>query len=151
MNDVGVEKTYSTFEKILYIFIIPIFFTIILALALFSLFDYDVKDTLLEYGSEIPLVGQYLPKPTDENTTTISTENGTTTTTKKVDEFGVDYTKEIRGLNDKIALQESELKKAVTDIQTKDKLITELKATLKTKDDQLKKKSLNQLSNKREI
>jgi flagellar motility protein MotE (MotC chaperone) len=59
-----------------------------------------------------------------------------------VDEFGVDYTKEIRGLNDKIALQESELKKAVTDIQTKDKLITELKATLKTKDDQLKKKSL---------
>jgi flagellar motility protein MotE (MotC chaperone) len=142
MSDVGVEKTYSTFEKILYIFIIPIVFTVILALSLFSLFDYDVKDTMLKYGREIPLVGQYLPKPVDENTTTIETSEGSATVSKKVDEFGVDYTKEIRGLNDKIALQESELKKAIRDIETKDKLISELKTSLKQRDEQLKAKSL---------
>ncbi len=142
MSDVGVEKTYSTFEKILYIFIIPIVFTVILALSLFSLFDYDVKDTLLKYGNEIPFIGQYLPKPSDESVTTIETADGSATVTKKVDEFGVDYTKEIRSLNDKIAVQESELKKAIRDIETKDKLITELKTTLKQRDEQLKAKSL---------
>jgi hypothetical protein len=110
--------------------------------ALFSLFDYDVKDTLLKYGREIPWVGQYLPVPANDSSSMANSENGEGSATRKVDEFGVDYTKEIRGLNDKIATQESELKKAITDIQTKNQLIKELQATLETKDEQLKAKAL---------
>jgi flagellar motility protein MotE (MotC chaperone) len=136
MIDGGVEKTYSTFEKIIYIFVIPIVFTIILALALFSLFDYNVKDTLLKYGRDIPYVGQYLPKPATEIEKEKKAE-------MKIDEFGADYTKEFKKLNDKIVAQESELNKAVTDNQTKDQLIKELQAELSIKEEQLKAKSLS--------
>jgi flagellar motility protein MotE (MotC chaperone) len=142
MIEGGVEKTYSTFEKILYMFVIPVIFTIILSLALFSLFNYDVKNTLLEYGNKIPLVGQYIPKPLDESQTVIEEDGKQIVTDKLVDEFGVDYTKEIRSLNDKIAIQESELKKAVNDVKTKEQLIKELQATVKTQEEQLKAKAL---------
>lgn len=134
MIDSGVEKSYSTFEKILYIIVIPIFFTIILSLALFAMFDYNVKDTLLKVGREIPLVGQYLPKPSDE---------ATAAKEKKVDTFGIDYTEEIKGLNDKIAIRDDELKKATNDIKSKDQVIKELKASLAQTQEQLKAKSLS--------
>jgi flagellar motility protein MotE (MotC chaperone) len=110
---------------------------LILALALFSLFDYDVKGQLLKVGNQIPFLNTYLPDPIE------LTAEGIPVSEQKVDAFGVDYTKEIRALNDKIALQESELKKAVQDVQTKDQLITELKDTVKTQEEQLKAKALS--------
>jgi flagellar motility protein MotE (MotC chaperone) len=64
-----VEKsTYGAFERLLYIFLIPAVFTLILSGVLLSLFGYDVKDTALKMGNKIPVVHKWIPEPVGSTT-----------------------------------------------------------------------------------
>ncbi|CAM3356102.1 MotE family protein [Marinicrinis lubricantis] len=67
MPEHEVEKTsYGAFEKILYLFLIPVVFTSILTVVLLSMFNYDVKNSVLSFANKIPLVEKIIPDPEEE-------------------------------------------------------------------------------------
>lgn len=62
MPDMETEKNaYGALERFLYIFLLPVLFTLVLVGVLLTLFDYDVKGTLYEVGRKIPVVRTLVP------------------------------------------------------------------------------------------
>lgn len=65
------EKTsYSTFERIVYLVLIPILFSALLTSVLLTIFGVNVKDALLRVGHNIPVVNQLLPEPSTSGSLT---------------------------------------------------------------------------------
>ena len=69
MAKVEAEKSssYSLMERILYLFFIPVIFTVILTIVLLSIFDYNVFNTLLSTANKIPLIEKIVPEPKVQN------------------------------------------------------------------------------------
>lgn len=75
--DADMEKTsYGTFERFLYLFLIPVIFTAILTLVLLSVFDYDVMNSVLRAANKIPLVESVVPDPKTEELPPAASEGG---------------------------------------------------------------------------
>ena len=56
------KQGYSAFERIMF-FLTPILFTLVLLGVLLTLFNFDVRNKLLEIGGAIPLLSNVLPAP----------------------------------------------------------------------------------------
>lgn len=56
------KNAYGALERFLYIFLLPVLFTLVLVGVLLTLFDYDVKGTLYEVGRKIPVVRAIVPE-----------------------------------------------------------------------------------------
>lgn len=84
MPNANLEKnTYGTFERFMYLFLFPIFFTAILTVILLSIFDYDVMNAVLKTANKIPVVEKMVPdaksdEPDAQNPTTDTTSDGLT-------------------------------------------------------------------------
>lgn len=62
--DVDYEKgAYSTIERILYLLVIPIVFSLLLTIGLLHIFGVNVKDAALTMGNKIPIVERWIPEP----------------------------------------------------------------------------------------
>jgi flagellar motility protein MotE (MotC chaperone) len=65
--DADMEKaTYGPIERFVYLILIPIIFTGILLVVLFSIFDYDVMNAVLRAVNKIPVVEKIVPDPPDQ-------------------------------------------------------------------------------------
>ena len=60
------KNAYGALERFLYIFLLPVLFTLVLVGVLLTLFDYDVKGTLYEVGRKIPVVRAIVPEKREE-------------------------------------------------------------------------------------
>ncbi len=134
MDNLDVEKSsYGAFERFLYIFLIPIIFTLILAGVLLSLFDYNVTDTVLKAAHKIPFVGKLLPavdSPQERTASAVQTAGSET-----------DPDHSTAGLKSQLLKKEEELKKALADLQQKNESILELQAKNKLLEEQAKRKT----------
>src|SRR5690554_6090890 len=64
MAGTNVERTsYGAFERFLYIFFIPVLFTVILTVVLLSLFGYNVSRSILDVANRIPVINKVIPDP----------------------------------------------------------------------------------------
>lgn len=60
--DAEYEKgVYSTLERIFYLFIIPVVFSLLLTIGLLYIFGVNVKEAALHVGNKIPIVQNWLP------------------------------------------------------------------------------------------
>ncbi|QAY65602.1 MotE family protein [Paenibacillus protaetiae] len=63
MTDLETEKQgYSVLERIMF-FVTPILFTLVLLGVLLTLFNFDMRNKMLEIGDSIPLLKEVLPEP----------------------------------------------------------------------------------------
>jgi flagellar motility protein MotE (MotC chaperone) len=122
------RTTYNIFEKFFFILLIPTIFALALTAALVSLVlyaeGYDVKNTLLKIGKQIPYVADYVPAPDIVK----SPEQLTEETVAK--------------LRAQLASRLSELSKINLKIEEKDKYIADLENKITDLSEKLKKKTL---------
>jgi len=117
LKEADIEKSsYSGFERFLF-FVTPIIFTIVLLFVLLALFNFPVRNTILEIAQKIPIVNQFVPEPSSK------TVQGGTDTNAKNDNLE----KKIEELNQLLAAKDAELKKSTALIDQKDQEITTLK------------------------
>ncbi|MDB5052087.1 MAG: MgtE protein [Bacilli bacterium] len=129
------EAGLSGFERLLYIFIIPIIFAIILIGVLLSLFDTNIYNDILRQADKIPIIGSILPQPKAE----IKTDS-----TKDVPQEKIkNQDQKITDLNKKIADQETAVKSADDAALAKDQTIKDLQAKSTALEEQLKAKTLS--------
>jgi len=57
------KTTYGVFERVLYLFLIPVLFTVILVTVLLAMFGYDVADSVLRAANRVPLLEAIVPDP----------------------------------------------------------------------------------------
>ncbi|MFD2613005.1 hypothetical protein [Paenibacillus gansuensis] len=113
------KSSYSGFERFLF-FLTPVVFTLVLVLVLLTMFNYDFKNSLLNYGNKIPLVKSILPDSKTPGTGTPEDAGGNT----------------VKELKQQLAVKEAEMLKASENIKAKDEEIKRLSAqiaALKTK------------------
>ncbi|WP_227793445.1 magnesium transporter MgtE N-terminal domain-containing protein [Paenibacillus guangzhouensis] len=118
MKEADIEKSsYSGFERFLF-FVTPIIFTIVLLFVLLALFNFPVRNTILEIAQKIPIVNQFVPEPSSKT----AVQGGTDTNAKNDN-----LEKKIEELNQLLAAKDAELKKSTALIDQKDQEITTLK------------------------
>ncbi|MFC0214339.1 hypothetical protein ACFFK0_18060 [Paenibacillus chartarius] len=129
------SSSYGAMERFLIWFLIPCVFTSVLLGVLFSIFDTNVKNTVLRTANSIPVIGSLVPDPVDK-----ANGEGSASSKTSSDASVKASNDQIAALNAKIADLESSLSKAtevnaqkdqsIKDLQTK---ITDLTEQLNTK------------------
>jgi flagellar motility protein MotE (MotC chaperone) len=133
----GAEKsTYSAFERFLIWFFIPLVFTTVLLGVLLSIFDYDVKNSVLRLANQIPLVHRIVPDVAESGNAAVTPGTAQDTPLSLQDE--------VQRLNQRIADQEAELKQVYEANREKDRNIEELKAQIAALEEQLKGKTVSE-------
>jgi flagellar motility protein MotE (MotC chaperone) len=129
------HSAFGAFERFLIWFFIPLVFTSVLLGVLLSIFDYNVKNSLLKIANEIPGVKAIVPDPqqAEPNPKTIASE--------QVAAKQKQLTDEVTALNGKIADQDAALKKADSTSSEKDQNIKDLQAKIADLEQQLKGKT----------
>jgi flagellar motility protein MotE (MotC chaperone) len=129
------HSAFGAFERFLIWFFIPLVFTSVLLGVLLSIFDYNVKNSLLKIANEIPVVKSIVPdpQPADPNPKTIAAE--------QVAAKQKQLTDEVSALNGKIANQDAALKTAESTNSEKDQNIKDLQAKIADLEQQLKGKT----------
>lgn len=75
MQDVETEqKSYGFFERILYLFVIPMMFTALLMVVLLSIFDYDIMNSVLKAANKVPVLEKVIPDPLQDEAESQSSE-----------------------------------------------------------------------------
>lgn len=120
MPNANLEKnTYGTFERFMYLFLFPIFFTAILTVILLSIFDYDVMNAVLKTANKIPVVEKMVPdaksdEPDAQNPTTDTTSDGLT-----IEQRNESLTLELKQM-------QSSLEETLSSLKQRDQRISEL-------------------------
>lgn len=118
LADVSNEKHgYSFFEKFMF-FVIPILFTVVLLGVLLSLFNFDIRNKVLEIGAGIPLLNTVLPAPEQQLSTS--------------DELPLTETEQIAALEKQLKQKDAENTKLVENSKTLRTQISSLKKQLDT-------------------
>ncbi|MEI7027331.1 MotE family protein [Paenibacillus sp. y28] len=128
-----VERTgYGTFERLLYLFLIPLVFVTILLGVLLSLFDYDIKGSMLKIGNQIPFLEKIVPDPVSE-TPAVTTDKGSMGK-------AASSAQEMADLKAKTAEQESSLADLDVQVKQKDQTIADLMKQVADLEERLKTK-----------
>lgn len=129
MANADIEKSsYGLFERFLYIFFIPTLFLALLLGVLLTLFDYDVKDSILRLADKIPLVNSVVPDPAPD----IKEPE-----TKEAITAG-----EIEELTGQLARKKAELSQSINDLKQKDLTIEELQTNITKLREEMEEKKL---------
>lgn len=137
MAGVDIEEkssTYGTFERLLYIFLIPLIFVTILLGVLLSLFDYDVMNSFLKVANKVPLVEKFIP---DAKT---SAKSAATDSSPAVSQEQ-DQEASASALKAKLSKRDEELRQAQQFSQEKDQTINSLKSQIADLEQKLKTKT----------
>lgn len=135
MADPQAEKqTYGAFERLLYIFLIPLIFVTILLGVLLSLFDYDVMNSLLKVANKIPGIERVIPDPKG------TAEPSPGTRSPSLPQEGA-ATVEPDDLDAQMLALEADLKQAVESGAAKDNAIKALQEQVAALEEQLKEKT----------
>jgi flagellar motility protein MotE (MotC chaperone) len=130
------ESGLSGFERVLYIFFIPIVFAIILIGVLLSLFDANIYNDILKQANKIPIIGSIVPAPKADVKSDTSAAD---VPAQKLN----NQTQKIDDLNKKIADQAAAVKAANDSAQQKDQTIKDLQAKSAALEEQLKAKTIS--------
>jgi flagellar motility protein MotE (MotC chaperone) len=131
MADPQVEKqTYGAFERLLYIFLIPLIFVTVLLGVLLSLFDYDVMNSLLKVANKVPGIEKFIPDPKVE-----------TKAPPLQNPIKNEEEPDPAQLTAKQAQLENEILLSAQTVAEKDKTINDLKAQITAMEESLKAKS----------
>jgi len=121
------ERSYNIFER-LFFYSLPLLFSLLLATVLLSAFGYDVLNTVLRVGNEIPVVSNFLPDPKPEQDiaeeTTGFDEGGNNTIT----EAALD--ERIKTLEASLKAKDEKIIALQSDNQSKEKKANDLKTEL---------------------
>jgi len=129
-----VEKSsYGGFERFLF-FVTPILFTVILLGVLLALFNYDIRNSLLEFGNKIPIVSSFLPEPAPKP------EESEVADPEAVAKASADKVNE---LNQIIAAKDAELKKVVDKNAKSEQTIKSLQDQMKSLEEKLQQKTVD--------
>jgi flagellar motility protein MotE (MotC chaperone) len=127
------KQTYGAFERLLYIFLIPLIFVTILLGVLLSLFDYDVMNSLLKVANKIPVVEKVIPDPK---------VNGLVTTTNSPSKpAAAEEETDLAETTAKLSKLEQEIQQSGQTIGEKDKTIHDLKVQITALEEKLKAKT----------
>lgn len=130
MANVDAEKnSYSTFERFLYIFLIPFIFLVVLTGVLLSFFGYDVVNSTLKAANSIPILNKVIPEP--KPTSAHGPENSALSQIDKITKEEVDK------LRSAVFDKDAELKKLTDSGHQKDQTIEELQAKINQLDQDL--------------
>lgn len=136
MANVNAEKnSYSTFERFLYIFLIPFIFLVILTGVLLSFFGYDVMNSTLKAANSIPILNKAIPDPKP-----ISANGSENSALSQIDKITKE---EVDKLRSAVSDKDAELKKFTDSSHQKDQTIAELQTKINQleQDLQMKKQS----------
>jgi flagellar motility protein MotE (MotC chaperone) len=126
------KQTYGAFERLLYIFLIPLIFVTILLGVLLSLFDYDVMNSFLKVANKIPVIEKVIPDPKVDTAVTPGQPNLP---------IADPEASEPEAAADKLNKLEAEIQLSGQTIGEKDKTINELKSQVAALEEQLKAKA----------
>lgn len=120
MAQMETEKSgYGGLERFLYLFFIPVVFTVILTVVLLSMFGYNVMDSVLRAANKVPLLEYVVPDPKDKPSDALNVADQTSKDPAKEDE-----------LNEKIRLLEEELEQGQLAIQSKQEQVQQLETEI---------------------
>ncbi|GIP36813.1 hypothetical protein J31TS4_00930 [Paenibacillus sp. J31TS4] len=129
--DTDLEKSeLSAFERLVYWFVIPVVFTVVLLVVLWSMFDTDFQQTIFRAADKIPVVRQLFPDPKPVDPVESKEEDKT----KKAEE-------QLAAAKTQAAKQEEELKTIRAEAAEKDKIILDLQAKVAGLEEQSKAKA----------
>ncbi len=127
LPEYDIEKTgLSIFEKILYFFLAHVLFSVLITLVLLSMFDYNVKNAVLNTASSIPVVKNWVPEPEHDEAAESSEEKDETDLIEENELLIA----QIEELEQQIAKQEQELEKKQQTIETLEQETVSLKEQL---------------------
>lgn len=136
--DADAEKsTFTTMERVLYWFVIPIVFTAVLSGALLSLFDYDIKNQMLTFANKIPGIAAIVPEPKGVMKKTEPAPKSSESNSEGQTE---DLKSAVQSLKKQLAEKVEELKTADAAYQQKDQALKELQEKNAALEEQLKEK-----------
>lgn len=116
------EKTsYGVFERVLYLFLIPVLFTVILVTVLLAMFGYDVTDSVLRAANRVPLLEAIVPDPKP---------SGNVLSGQSDAEIAAKLAEDNDALQQQIRDLEQQLEEERALSQTKDETIRELEETI---------------------
>ncbi|WJH33268.1 hypothetical protein N6H14_24590 [Paenibacillus sp. CC-CFT747] len=122
----------SAFERFLYWFLVPIVFVLVLIVVLLTLFDYDVKDSLLKAANRVPVVSKLVPDPA---------AGALSGSGEKPAEQAKAQDKTVADLTAKLGEKDNELEKSDELFLQKDQTIKDLQAKVAQLEEQLKSKA----------
>lgn len=130
--EADIEKdSYSLFERFLYLILIPVIFTAVLFVVLFSVFDYDVMQSVLNTANKIPVIEKLVPDPPDKDGAVLGTTAKDETDSDKIDSTSSDPAEEnMEQLVDVLEQQDEELVRLAQLNDEKDEYIAQLVAEL---------------------
>jgi flagellar motility protein MotE (MotC chaperone) len=121
VDNLDMEKSsYSSFERFLYIFLLPVLFAIVLIGVFLNFFDYNVKDTVYSIGRKIPGISSMVP--VQEGPTENEAVNPANVTIKNE--------QEITALSAELSAKEAEIAALQTQLSTKESSIEQLEESL---------------------
>lgn len=130
------EKTsYGAFERFIYLFLIPVVFTVILTGTLLAMFGYDVMDSVLRAANKVPVLEYIVPDPKEPTVDMKGTDHSNETASTDADHARLTAT---------IAELETELLRQQALTEAKDSQIEELQAQLDELLGQLEAEAISQ-------
>ncbi len=120
MDNLDMEKSsYSSFERFLYIFLLPVLFAIVLIGVFLNIFNYDVKGAVYDLGRKIPIVSSLVP---DDESTQVDLVNPANQTIKNE--------QTIQNLSADLAERETMINELQQALETREQSITALEDNL---------------------
>jgi flagellar motility protein MotE (MotC chaperone) len=120
LNNLNMEKSsYGALERLVYILLLPILFTVILTGVLLTLFDYDVKNVVYNIGREIPIISNIVPKAE-----TLESQSGNPANES------IQAEQQIKELAASATDKDNEIAQLESMIQNRDKQIEQLEASV---------------------
>ena len=120
MDNLDMEKSsYGGLERFIYIFLLPVLFTVVLTGVLLTLFDFQVKDTIYNIGRKIPIINYIVP---DEETTEDTGINPTNATIQNDDQIEI--------LQTSLSTKETEIDQLQSELQSKEESLKTLEESV---------------------
>jgi len=120
MDNLDIEKSsYGALERFIYIFLLPVLFTVVLTGVLLTLFDYDVKNTVYNIGRQIPIIKHIVPEAENVQGDTMNPTNETIKNDQKIEILSA-------SLNEK----DTEIDQLISDLKLKEASIQTLEESV---------------------
>lgn len=130
MANADAEKTYSTLERFLVFFIIPLIFTGILLTVMMSLLGYNVLGGLQNAAHQVPLFGKWVPA-SSQSAKPASAVQASASSAAAV-KAAANMQKAIGDLKTQLAAKVTEIKKLNGQISTKEQSLKDMQSQMDT-------------------
>lgn len=121
MDNLDMEKSsYGALERFIYIFLLPVLFTVVLTGVLLTLFDYNVKNSVYNIGRKIPIINNIVPAEENTGQTVQNPANESIRTEREIETLTSavsDKDAEIKNLQFELAAKDESIKTLEESVQ----------------------------------